>query len=187
MSIIAGLGNIGGEYDGTRHNIGFEIADRLADKLSLQFSAGQGSYLVAEGTFKSKPVIIIKPTTYMNLSGSALTKAIVKYKTPLDRCLVCYDDLNLPVGKIRFRENGAAGGHNGVQNIIDRTGTRNFPRLRFGIGNDFPRGRQVDYVLGVFPESDQPELEAAIERALEGILCFVREGINTTMNRFNQK
>ena len=185
MSIIAGLGNIGGEYEGTRHNIGFVIADRLADSLSLTFSSGHGSFLVAEGSFKSRPVVIIKPTTYMNLSGNALTKAIVKYRTPLDRCLVCYDDLNLPVGKIRFRENGAAGGHNGIQHIIDRTGTRNFPRLRFGIGNDFPRGRQVDYVLGRFSTDNQIDIEAGIEKALDGILCFIREGMTTTMNRFN--
>jgi len=185
MSIVAGLGNIGGEYEGTRHNIGFEIADRLADSLSLSFNSGQGPYFVAEGTFKSLPVVIIKPTTYMNLSGNALTKAMVKYKTPLDRCLICYDDLNLPVGKIRFRENGAAGGHNGIQHIIERTGTRNFPRLRFGIGNEFHRGKQVEYVLGRFQPEEQPVIEAGIEKAIEGILCFIRDGITNTMNRYN--
>lgn len=185
MPIIAGLGNIGGEYDKTRHNIGFEIADRLADKLSLSFESAPGPYLAAEGSFKSRPVVIIKPTTFMNLSGSAVTKACVRYKIPLDNCLVCYDDLNLPAGKIRFRTNGAAGGHNGIQHIIERTGTRNFPRLRFGIGDDYPRGRQVDYVLGKFDEDELPAVEAGLEMAIDGILCFIREGIVHTMNRFN--
>lgn len=185
MAIITGLGNIGGEYESTRHNIGFVIADRLADKLSISFEAGQGPFLVAEGRFKSQPVRIIKPTTYMNLSGNALTKAMVRYKTGADRCLVCYDDINLPPGKIRFRPGGSAAGHNGVQHIIDRLGTKNIPRLRFGIGDNFPRGRQVDYVLGRFNEDELPDIEAGLEASIDGILCFIREGITHTMNRFN--
>ena len=185
MPIITGLGNIGEEYHGTRHNIGFEIADRLADKLSLRFSPADGPYYTAEGSFRGRPVIIIKPTTYMNLSGAAVTKACVKYRMPLTDCLICYDDLNLPTGKIRFREKGAPGGHNGIENITERTGSRVFPRLRFGIGNDFPRGRQSDYVLSPFGVDELPDVEAGLEKAIEGVLCFIREGIVHTMNRFN--
>lgn len=186
MTIIAGLGNIGGEYDKTRHNIGFELADRLADKLSLSFSSGQGSYTFAQGSFKSQPVVIIKPSTYMNRSGTAVSKALVKFKCPLQRCLICYDDLNLSSGKIRFRDSGSAGGHNGIQDIIEKLHTRDFPRLRFGIGNNFPRGKQVDYVLGQFNEEELPDIEAGIEKSIEGILCFIKEGMVHTMNRYNR-
>ncbi len=185
MTIIACLGNIGSEYNGTRHNIGFEIADRLAESLSIEFEKARGPYLVAKGTFKSKPLVIIKPNTYMNRSGSAITKAIVEFKTSLENVLVCYDDLNLPPGKVRFRSDGSAGGHNGIQDIIEKTGTRSFPRLRFGIGNDFPRGKQSDYVLGRFSDDQMPDIEAGLEKSLEGILCFVRQGIVQTMNQHN--
>ncbi|MCH8558746.1 MAG: aminoacyl-tRNA hydrolase [Balneolia bacterium] len=185
MTIIAGLGNIGNEYDGTRHNVGFDIADRLADKLSISFEKARGPYLAARGAFKGKPLVIIKPNTYMNRSGSAITKAIVEFKSSLENVLVCYDDLNLPPGKIRFRPDGSAGGHNGIQDIIERTGTRTFSRLRFGIGNDFPRGRQVDYVLGPFATDEMPDIEAGLEKSVEGILCFVRQGLVQTMNQFN--
>lgn len=185
MTIIAGLGNIGTEYVGTRHNIGFDIADRLADKLSLNFEKPRGPYLAAKGSFKGKPLVIIKPNTYMNRSGSAITKAIVEFKSSLENVLVCYDDLNLPPGKIRFRPDGSAGGHNGIQDIIERTGTRTFSRLRFGIGNNFPRGRQVDYVLGPFNGEEMTDIEAGLEKSVEGILCFVRQGLVQTMNQFN--
>ena len=121
----------------------------------------------------------------MNRSGSAITKAIVEFKTSLENVLVCYDDLNLPPGKVRFRSDGSAGGHNGIQDIIEKTGTRSFPRLRFGIGNDFPRGKQSDYVLGRFSDDQMPDIEAGLEKSLEGILCFVRQGIVQTMNQHN--
>jgi PTH1 family peptidyl-tRNA hydrolase len=185
MPIIAGLGNIGEEYHGTRHNIGFEIADRLADKLSMKFKPAGGPFLSAEGSFRGRPVIIIKPGTYMNLSGKAISKACVKYRMPLTECLVCYDDLNLPTGKIRFREKGSAGGHNGIESIIEHSGSRIFPRLRFGIGSDFQRGRQADYVLSSFEKQELADVEAGLEKSIEGVLCFIREGITHAMNRFN--
>jgi len=185
MTLIVGLGNIGSEYKATRHNIGFEIADRVANSLSLVFERAQGPYMAAKGKYKGKPLVILKPNTYMNRSGSAITKAMVEFKIPLERVLVCYDDLNLPTGKVRFRDSGSAGGHNGIQDIIEKTGTRTFPRLRFGIGNDFPRGRQVEYVLGPFSEEEQPDVEAGLEKSEEGILLFAQKGIVHTMNQFN--
>ncbi len=185
MPLIVGLGNPGPDYHGTRHNIGFEIADRLASALDLDFEKSGGMYLAASGNFKSKPVVIIKPLTYMNRSGGAVTKALAEFGMELQDTLVCYDDINLPPGKLRFRDTGSAGGHNGVQDIIDRTGTREFPRLRFGIGNDFPRGRQVDYVLGRFSEDDRADVDAGLEKSEEALLTFIRAGIVKTMNHFN--
>lgn len=185
MSLIVGLGNIGEKYEGTRHNIGFEIVDALAETLSITFGPGDGPFVVAEGRHRGRNVVLIKPTTYMNKSGMAVKKALSKYKADQQDCLVIYDDLNLDVGDIRLRASGSAGGHNGIQNIIDQLGNRDFPRLRFGIGNDFPRGRQVDFVLSPFSNSDQPYLEEGIQKAHDAALYFVREGINKTMNNFN--
>ncbi len=185
MPLIAGLGNPGPEYDRTRHNIGFEIADRLAHSLGLEFERTGGMYLAASGSFKSKPVVILKPLTYMNRSGSAVTKALAAFGMKLEDSLICYDDINLPPGKLRLRSGGSAGGHNGIQDIIERTGTRDFARLRFGIGNDFPRGRQVDYVLGRFTETERADVEAGLERTEEALLCYIRLGIERTMNQFN--
>ncbi|MCC5932662.1 MAG: aminoacyl-tRNA hydrolase [Candidatus Cyclonatronum sp.] len=187
MHLIFGLGNIGAEYANTRHNIGFTIVEHIAREMNLAFEPGRGAWREARGSFKGKPFVLIKPETYMNRSGSAVSKALVTFKTSLDNCLICYDDLNLPPGKIRFRDAGSAGGHNGITDIIERTGTRRFPRLRFGIGNDFPRGRQVDYVLGPFDDTERQLIEESVALSAEGVLCFIRQGIVQTMNQFNSK
>ncbi|MFU8812527.1 MAG: aminoacyl-tRNA hydrolase [Balneolaceae bacterium] len=185
MALIAGLGNIGDRYAGTRHNIGFDVADALADSLSLTFSEVSSLYMEATGSFKSEPVTIIKPTTFMNLSGRALSKAIAETGTPLSRCLICYDDIHLPAGTIRLRPGGSAGGHNGLQNIIDQLGNRSIPRLRMGVGNDFPRGRQAEYVLSPFTTDERIEVDKAIDLACDAILTFLRGDINLAMNQFN--
>lgn len=185
MSILIGLGNIGSEYEGTRHNIGFEVVDAIAETLSITFGPGDGPFVVAEGRHRGRNVVLIKPTTFMNRSGRAVTKALAKYKTDKDHCLIIYDDLNLDVGDVRFKAQGSAGGHNGIADIIDQLGTRDFPRMRFGIGNDFPRGRQVDFVLSPFTNSDQKYLEEGLKIAHDAALFFVREGITKTMNQFN--
>lgn len=185
MSIIVGLGNIGQEYEGTRHNIGFEVVDALAETLSITFGPGDGPFVVAEGRHRGRNVVLIKPTTYMNRSGLAVRNVLSKYKTDKDHCLIIYDDLNLDVGDVRLKATGSAGGHNGIQNIIDVLGSRDFPRIRFGIGNDFPRGKQVDFVLSPFKKTDQKYLEEGIQKAHDASLYFVREGINKTMNHFN--
>ncbi len=185
MPLIVGLGNIGQEYDGTRHNIGFEIVDAIAETLSTTFGPGNGPFVVAERRHRGRNVVLIKPTTYMNKSGVAVRKALSEYKTDIRDCLIVYDDLNLDVGDVRLKSQGSAGGHNGISSIIDLLGTREFPRLRFGIGNDFPRGRQVDFVLSPFNNSDQKYLEEGIQNAHDASLYFAREGINKTMNNFN--
>ena len=185
MSIIVGLGNIGEEYEGTRHNIGFDIVDELADTMSAHFTSGRGPYEVAEGRFKGQKVVLIKPATYMNRSGFAVRKALAHYKTDISDCLICYDDLNLPIGSIRLREKGSAGGHNGIENLIEVLGTSNFPRLRFGIGNDFPKGGQVDFVLSPFDENEKDLLLEAKKKAHDAAISFLKAGIERTMNWFN--
>lgn len=185
MSIIVGLGNIGQEYQGTRHNIGFEVVDAIAETLSITFGPGNGPFVVAEGRHRGRTVVLIKPTTYMNRSGIAVKKALSTYKTDVEDCLIIYDDLNLDVGDVRLRAQGSAGGHNGITSIIEQLGSRKFPRMRFGIGNDFPRGKQVDFVLSPFSNSDQKYLEEGIQKAHDAALHFVREGIAKTMNNFN--
>lgn len=185
MSLIVGLGNIGQKYQGTRHNIGFEVVDLLSETLSASFGPGNGPFDVAEGRHRGRKVVLIKPTTFMNHSGIAVRKALAKYKADKNNCLIIYDDLNLPVGDIRLKSTGSHGGHNGVANIIDQLGSRDFPRLRFGIGNDFPKGKQVDYVLSGFKPSEQLAVNEALQAAHDAALTFVREGIDKTMNFYN--
>jgi len=185
MSLIVGLGNIGSRFEGTRHNIGFELADKLARELSVSFRTDSGPFLIAEGSVKGKPVHIIKPTTLMNLSGRAVSSALALTGNRLEDCMVCYDDINLPPGKIRLRPSGSAGGHNGIQNIIDRMQTREFPRLRIGIGNDFAKGRQSDYVLSPFSGDQREAIEGALEDSIEALFTFLRAGIDMAMNHHN--
>lgn len=187
MKLIACLGNPGEEYELTRHNAGFLLADMLGDDLDLRFSPGNGPYHQAEGRFKGASFTVIKPTTYMNLSGTAIRSALRSLKITLADCLVCFDDLNLPQGTIRFKGEGSAGGHNGIQNIIDVFQTREFPRLRIGIGNDFPKGRQVEYVLGPFSQEELDGLTPALKQGVEGIKRFLWKGLEVTMNEFNRK
>lgn len=185
MALIAGLGNPGKEYSGTRHNIGFDLADRIAGILSINFKPGKGAYMVAEGRFKSKKVILLKPTTFVNRSGTALRKAIAEYNIQPEESLVCYDDLNLPVGTIRLREKGSAGGHNGIADIIEKIKTDHFPRLRIGIGNEFPKGKQSEFVLSPFERQEEPLVKESLELAEEAVLLFIREGIVKAMNQYN--
>lgn len=185
MSLIVGLGNIGQKYEGTRHNIGFDVVDHIADTLSVTFGPSKGPFVVAEGRHRGRNVILVKPTTFMNLSGTAVRKALSHYKTDIRDCLIVYDDLNLPLADIRLKGKGSHGGHNGIADIIEKLGTREFPRLRFGIGNDFPKGRQVDFVLSPFKPSEMEKLEEGIQTAHDAALCFTREGISKTMNMYN--
>lgn len=185
MPLIVGLGNIGSEYAGTRHNVGFDVIDKLADTLSVTLGPGKGPFNVAEGRHRGRKVVLLKPTTYMNRSGKAVKKALHQFNMTMGECLICYDDLNLPLGTIRLRPQGSAGGHNGIGDIIDALGSRDFPRLRVGIGNDFPRGRQVDYVLSRFEADEMETLDEMLDRAHDAALCFVREGIVQAMNKYN--
>jgi len=184
MSIIVGLGNVGQEYDGTRHNIGFEIVDMIAKTLSVSFSAGGGPFVVAEARYKGRNIVLVKPTNYMNRSGTAVQKALNKYHTAKKNCLVIYDDLNLAVGVTRMKERGSDGGHNGIADINEKIGSE-YPRLRVGIGNNYAKGRQVDYVLSPFADDEIEEVELSIKKAHDAALAFVNVGIERAMNFFN--
>jgi PTH1 family peptidyl-tRNA hydrolase len=185
MALIVGLGNIGAEYSGTRHNVGFELVDKMARELSVEFSTAGGPFLIAEGSFKGQPVHLIKPTTYMNRSGRAVSSALAITGNALSDCLVCYDDINLPPGKIRLRSSGSAGGHNGIQDIIDRMQSRDFPRLRIGVGDDFRRGRQADYVLSPFTGEQRTHVDEALDDSVEALFTFMRAGMEQAMNDHN--
>jgi PTH1 family peptidyl-tRNA hydrolase len=183
--LIVGLGNIGAEYAGTRHNIGFDIADALVAKLNGQYRSDRLAD-VAELRWKSKQLWIIKPTTYMNLSGKALKYWMEKEKISLDQVLVLVDDLALPLSVIRLRSSGSAAGHNGLTNIQELIGTDQYPRLRFGIGNDYPKGRQIDFVLGRWQLEEAPLVKLKIDKSLEIIESFVFRGIGRTMTDWNK-
>lgn len=185
MALIAGLGNPGQEYEHTRHNVGFKLLDLLSEKLSATFEPDNGLYRLGEGRFKGRPVWLLKPTTYMNRSGRPIKKALNGKNLTPEQCMVCYDDLNLDIGTIRLRPGGSTGGHNGIQNIIDELQTDSFPRLRIGIGNNFRKGQQSNYVLSPFSKDEIPLIEETLEVASDAILTFLRGGINMAMNQFN--
>lgn len=184
--LIVGLGNPGPEYDGTRHNIGFHVLDELARMGEVRFG-GDRYADVAELRHKGRTFILVKPQTFMNLSGKAVRYWMDKENVPADRVLVIADDLALPFGKIRLRANGSAGGHNGLTNIIELLGSQEFPRMRFGIGSDFPRGRQSEYVLGKWDEEERRTLAERTEIACKAVLQFGLLGIASTMNNFNKR
>ena len=183
--LIAGLGNIGPEYELTRHNIGFLILDRLADKHSADFRSDRYAFK-AEVKFKGRTLVLIKPTTYMNLSGKAVNYWLKTEGIPKENLLVITDDLALPYGKLRLRPKGSNGGHNGLGNIREVLESDAYPRLRFGVGSDFSKGKQVDYVLSNFSKDEHAELLLHIDRAIEAILSFCTVGIERTMTMFNK-
>ncbi len=184
--LIVGLGNIGSEYEGTRHNAGFIVADRLADDLGCNFVLSRHAYR-AEAKYKGRPLVIIKPTTYMNLSGKAVKHWMSVEKIPKENILVIVDDLALPVGTLRLKGKGSAGGHNGLTDIEQCLGTQEYARLRVGIGDNFPKGRQVDFVLGKFSDSDLATINEKADTACEIVKSFTTIGIERTMNYFNKK
>jgi len=182
--LIAGLGNIGPEYELTRHNIGFLVLDRLADKIETDFTMNRLAYR-AEGRHKGKTLIMIKPTTFMNLSGKSVNYWLKDEKIPVENLLVITDDLALPYGKLRIRPKGSNGGHNGLSDIEAVLQTQEYARLRFGIGSNFPKGKQVDYVLGNFNKDEFAELALHMDRACDAILSFCTAGLSQTMTQFN--
>lgn len=185
--LIVGLGNPGAEYARTRHNVGFEVADAVAERANIPLRSQMGRYELGEGRWRSRALVIAKPLQYMNRSGEAVIELLRRFSLTPAEVLVVYDDLALPSGTIRLRQGGSAGGHNGVQDIIDHLKTEAFPRLRVGIGSDFPRGHQVDYVLSPFDPVQRPVIDDAVVLARDASLTFVTEGLTTAMNRFNQK
>jgi len=193
--LIAGLGNIGDEYVNTRHNIGFHVAEALAASLQKEEPVTPAEKLFhadklvtrAEAKYKGKTVIIIKPTTYMNLSGKAVSYWMQAEKIALENILVVTDDLALPFGKLRLKKKGGAGGHNGLSDIITMLNTEEWPRLRFGIGSDFSKGRQVDHVLSRWTNEEMKALPERIEESVQLIKSFLFTGIEKTMTAFNSK
>lgn len=184
--LIAGLGNIGTEYRETRHNIGFNILDAFSEASGFSFDSGRLAF-VAKTKFKGRTLVCIKPTTYMNLSGKAINYWMQAEKIQLNNVLVVTDDLALPFGTLRLKTKGSNGGHNGLKDIQATLGTSNYSRLRFGIGDDFNRGRQVDYVLSKWTEEEHERLPERIEKSIEIIRSFVTIGAEITMSTFNNK
>jgi PTH1 family peptidyl-tRNA hydrolase len=184
--LVVGLGNIGADYVGTRHNIGFQVLDFIAKADNLNFEQKRLGY-IAEGKFKGRKIIYCKPTTYMNLSGKAVNYWMQKEKIPLSNVLIILDDLALPFGAIRIKKKGGDAGHNGLTDIIKALGHQNFYRLRFGIGDEFSKGHQVDYVLGKWTAAEKEKLGERIEKMAEAVKSFVAIGIDRTMNLYNGK
>ena len=184
--LIVGLGNIGEEYAGTRHNIGFMMLDAFADALNATWADKRYGF-VAKCRVKNAEMVLLKPTTYMNLSGNAVRYWLQQEKIPVENMLVLVDDLNLPLGTIRIRKQGSNGGHNGLGNIQSVLGTENYARVRFGIGNNFSRGAQCNFVLGKWTEEEQKLLPERLKITSEIIPSFCLQGMDRTMNLYNGK
>ncbi|MFN5641208.1 MAG: aminoacyl-tRNA hydrolase [Sphingobacteriales bacterium] len=183
--LIVGLGNIGTEYSGTRHNIGFDVADCLVAKHHGVFQSGRLAD-VAELKLKGKKLIVLKPTTFMNLSGKAIKYWMDKEQIPMEHVFVILDDLALPISRLRIRGTGSDGGHNGLKSIQEQLGSVQYPRLRFGIGADYPKGRQVEFVLGKWDKNELPIIKSKIDKSVECVESFVLQGLAATMNMANK-
>ncbi len=184
--LIAGLGNIGVEYANTRHNIGFKVLDALTKASNISFVESRHAYR-AEMKSRGRTFILIKPTTYMNLSGKAVAYWMQQEKIPLDHLLVICDDIALPFGKIRIRQQGSDGGHNGLKNIIELLSTQNFARMRCGIGNEFARGKQIDFVLGEWTAEEQAAIDERVSLCCDAVRQLPFVGVQGIMNQFNNK
>jgi len=184
--LIVGLGNIGAKYKNTRHNIGFKILDKIAENKDVIFETKKLGDL-SKFKYKGRTFILLKPNTFMNLSGKAVKYWQTIEKIPLENILVITDDLNLPFGAIRIKAKGSAGGHNGLTNIIDLLQTQDFARLRFGVGSEFRKGNQIDYVLGEWSTEEQENLDERIDKSSKAITSFALAGLANTMSEFNGK
>ena len=182
--LIVGLGNIGNEYANTRHNIGFKVLDYIVKEKSISFETGKLGD-IATVKYKGKIIIFLKPSTYMNLSGKAVKYWMDKEKIPLENILIVTDDLNLPFETIRLKGKGSHGGHNGLKDIQEKLATINYARLRFGVGNNFSKGKQVDYVLGEWSNEEELIVNEKLRITSEVIKSFVLTGLANTMNNFN--
>ena len=183
--LILCLGNIGPDYEGTRHNAGFMVGDAIADESGVAFkSCRYGDMAIVK--VKNCELMLLKPSTFMNLSGVAARFWMNKEKLPLENLLVIVDDISLPFGAIRIRERGSDAGHNGLKNIAEQLGTQNYARLKFGVGNDFPKGGQIDYVLGKFPPEEAKELPEKLKKASEAVKAFCLSGASFAMTHYNK-
>ena len=188
MKIIAGLGNPTREYEGTRHNIGFSVIDKLAEQYNISMTEKKHKAICGKGIIEGEKVVLLKPQTYMNLSGESIGEAVNYYKVdPEEDLIVIYDDIDLEPGKLRIRAKGSAGGHNGIKSIINQIGTQNFYRIKVGVGAK-PKGWDLaDYVLGRFPSEERNLVDEAIREAAKAVEVILDEGIEAAMNRYNAK
>ncbi len=184
--LIVGLGNIGPEYEGTRHNIGFRVLDALAKASNISFQDRRYGF-VAHMRVKNQELVLLKPSTYMNLSGNAVRYWLQQENIPVENMLVIVDDLSLPVGTIRMRQGGSDGGHNGLKHIAQMLGTQAYNRLKFGIGNEFPRGGQVDFVLGYFSPEDEKTVDEQALIACDAIKAYALSGMQFAMCNYNNR
>lgn len=183
MFLIVGLGNPGKEYDSTRHNIGFEVVDYIANKYNIELNRVKFKGIYGEGFIANKKVILLKPTTYMNLSGESIREVINFYKLTEDEVIVLYDDISLEIGRLRIREKGSAGGHNGIKSIITNLSTDIFPRIKIGVGQ--PKGDLVAHVLGKFNKDEQEVLKESMEASALAVEIIIKENTKEAMNRLN--
>ena len=184
--LLVGLGNPGTQYENTRHNVGFLVADELAERQNAPIQRLKFKALTNIFTISGEKVLVMKPVTYMNLSGEAVRQAVDFYKIPPERVLVVSDDTALAVGRLRIRKGGSAGGHNGLKNIIQHLGTDQFPRVRVGVGEKpHPDYDMADWVLGKFQGEDKKVIDGAVKRAADAVECLLKEGPDRAMNRFN--
>jgi PTH1 family peptidyl-tRNA hydrolase len=183
--LIVGLGNIGDEYAHTRHNIGFDVVDALVEKYKSAFTADRYAD-IAEISLRGRQIIAIKPNTYMNLSGKAVRYWMQAHKIPVENIFVIVDDLAIPFGKIRIRGNGSDAGHNGLKSIQELLLTQNYPRLRFGLGSNYAKGRQVDFVLGTWNTEEAKEIAPLCLKCVQAVESFVLRGLSLTMSEFNK-
>ncbi len=186
--IIAGLGNPGGKYDGTRHNVGFRVTEILEDKLGVRCNRARFHAMYAQGRYQGQTILLMRPQTYMNLSGDAVAEAAQFYKVPPERCLIIFDDISLEPGRLRVRRDGSAGGHNGVKSIIARLGSQDFPRVKVGVGaKPHPDYELADWVLSGFSAQEKKALEPALERAADAALEIVVHGVDSAASQYNGK
>lgn len=184
--LVVGLGNIGAEYANTRHNIGFRVLDALAEASNISFTTVRYGAM-ATLKHRGRTIMLLKPSTYMNLSGKAVRYWMEQERIPRENLLVISDDIALPFGTFRMRKNGSEGGHNGLKNITELLGDNQYARMRFGVGGDFPKGHQIDYVLGAFSDDEEKAMAERLKLFSEAILSFVSVGADRTMNAYNGK
>ncbi|WP_026487068.1 aminoacyl-tRNA hydrolase [Caldanaerobius polysaccharolyticus] len=185
MYLIVGLGNPGSQYQGTRHNVGFDVVDRLSERWSVEIKHIRYKGIVGEGCFNGEKVILLKPSTYMNESGRSVVDAVRDMSLPLCRLIVVYDDVDLDVGRIRVRAKGSAGGHNGMKSIIYHLGSEEFPRVRVGIGMPSGDKDMVGHVLGRFSDEERKIVDCAVDRACDAIETIISDSVYQAMNKFN--
>jgi PTH1 family peptidyl-tRNA hydrolase len=186
VKLIVGLGNPGRQYENTRHNAGFRVLDGLAHRLNVSFDREKFDSEIAQAQLGTHRLLLMKPQTFMNLSGVAVAKAARNKIDELDELLIVVDDVNLPLGRLRFRAEGSAGGHNGIKSVIEHVGSDLFPRLRMGVGRAGSPDQLRDHVLNGFTPDERPEYERMVDRSVEGVMTFVEDGIAKAMDQYNR-